>query len=169
MALALDSGPSAPPLPTTTIGGALDHAVAEWGSREALVSVEQGLRYTYASLASAVDRLAAGLAARGVGKGDRVGIWSPNCAEWVLTQYATARLGAILVTINPAYRTHELAYVLEQSGVSLLVAAPAFKTSDYRAMAAEAAPGVNAIFFGTPEWEALSTGSGAFPDVELSP
>jgi fatty-acyl-CoA synthase len=169
MALALDSGPSTPPLPSTTIGGALDHAVAEWGSREALVSVEQGLRYTYESLAEAVSRLAGGLAARGVGKGDRVGIWSPNCAEWVLTQYATARLGAILVTINPAYRTHELAYVLEQSGVSLLVAAPSFKTSDYRAMAAEAAPSVDAVCFGTPEWDALSSGGPAVDLPALSP
>src|SRR3954447_20496011 len=158
--LAIDSGPPVPALPSTTIGGALDDAVAEWGSREALVSVEQGLRFTYASLAAAVDDLARGLAARGVVKGDRVGIWSPNCAEWVLTQYATAGLGPILVTINPAYRTHELAYVLEQSGVSLLVAAPAFKTSDYRAMAAEAAPEVPAVFFGTPEWSSLSEGSG---------
>ena len=169
MPFALDTGPSSPALPTTTIGGALDHAVEAWGSREALVSVEQGLRFTYASLAAAVDDLAAGLAVKGVGKGDRVGIWSPNCAEWVLTQYATARLGAVLVTINPAYRTHELAYVLEQAGVSLLIAAPSFKTSDYRAMAAEAAPSVPAVFFGTPEWRALTSGGPAFEAPELSP
>ncbi|MCU1624991.1 MAG: AMP-binding protein [Frankiales bacterium] len=168
MTVALDSGPSTPALPTTTIGGALDRATAEWGSRDALVSVEQGLRYSYAELAAAVDALASGLASRGISKGDRVGIWSPNCAEWVLVQYATARLGVILVTINPAYRTHELAYVLQQSGVSLLVAAPSFKTSDYRAMAAEAAPAVPAVFFGTPEWQALSAGSGDLPAVELS-
>src|SRR5690242_5550442 len=140
--LAIDSGPGAPPLPTTTIGGALDLAVERWGDREALVSVQQDLRFTYAELGPAVERVAAGLAARGVAKGDRVGIWAPNCAEWVLVQYATARLGVILVTINPAYRTHELAYVLKQAGVSLLVAAPSFKTSDYVAMATEAAPDV---------------------------
>jgi len=169
MTLAIDSGPSIPALPGTTIGGALDRAVAQWGCREALVSVEQGLRFTYAELSAAVDALASGLAARGVVKGDRVGIWSPNCAEWVLTQYATARLGAILVTINPAYRTHELAYVLEQSGVSLLVAAPSFKTSDYVAMAAEASPDVPAVFFGSPEWDELATGVGSLPDVVLSP
>src|SRR4051794_28977614 len=99
--LALDSGPSTLPLPATTIGGALDLAVQTWGDRDALVSVDQDLRFTYAELAQAVNRVAAGLAARGVGKGDRVGIWAPNCAEWVLVQYATARLGAILVTINP--------------------------------------------------------------------
>ena len=107
MSLALDSGPSTPALPGTTVGAALDRAVATWGDREALVSVEQGLRFTYAELSAEVDRVARGLLARGVGKGDRVGIWSPNCAEWVLVQYATARLGAVLVTINPAYRTHE--------------------------------------------------------------
>ena len=169
MPLAIDSGPSIPALPTTTIGAALDNAVARWGAREAIVSVEQGLRFTYASLAAAVDDLARGLARRGVRKGDRVAIWSPNCTEWILLQYATARLGAILVTVNPAYRTHELAYVLEQSGVSLLVAAPSFKTSDYVAMAAEATPDIPAVFFGTPEWDALFAGAGDLPQVELAP
>ena len=87
-----------------------------------------------------VDRLARGLLGAGVGKGDRVGIWAPNCAEWVLVQYATAKIGAILVNINPAYRTHELEYVLNQSGVAVLVAAPSFKTSDYVAMIDEVRP-----------------------------
>src|SRR3954454_9483578 len=167
--LAIDSGPSTPALPETTIGGALDLAVDTWAERDALVSVEQDLRFTYAELAKAVDRVAAGLATQGVAKGDRVGIWAPNCAEWVLVQYATARLGAILVTINPAYRTHELAYVLKQSGVSLLVAAPAFKTSDYVAMVAEAAPDLPAVFFGSPDWDAIATAEGDVPSVELSP
>ena len=166
---AIDSGPDVPALPTTTIGGALDDAVARWGSREALVSVAQGLRYTYAELSEAVAALARGLVARGVGPGDRVGIWAPNCAEWVLVQYATARLGAVLVTINPAYRTHELAYVLDQAGVCLLVAAPAFKTSDYVGMAAEAAPGLPAVFFGTAEWEELLDTGEPLPELDLSP
>jgi fatty-acyl-CoA synthase len=166
---AVDSGPALPGLPNTTIGGALDHAVERWGAREALVSVEQGLRYTYAELAAAVEDLARGLAARGIGKGDRVGIWAPNCAEWVLVQYATARLGAVLVTVNPAYRTHELGYVLEQSGVTLLIAAPSFKSSDYTAMAAEAAPDVPAVFFGTREWDTLSVPGGPLPQVDLAP
>src|SRR4051794_2989299 len=145
--LSIDVGPSEPALPQTTIGGALDRAVELYGEREALVSVEQDRRFTYRELADEVDRVARGLVARGIEKGDRVGIWSPNRYEWVLVQYATARIGAILVTINPAYRTHELAYVVEQSGVSLLVAAPSFKTSDYVAMTREAVPDVAAIFF----------------------
>ena len=166
---ARDSGGRTPALPGTTIGEALDLAALQWGDREAVVSVEQDLRLTYSELATAVDRVAAGLASRGVAKGDRVGIWAPNCAEWVLVQYATARLGAVLVTINPAYRTHELAYVLTQAGVSLLVAAPSFKTSDYVAMAAEAAPDVPAVFFGSPAWEAIASATGALPGVLLTP
>ena len=102
----------------------------------------------------------------GVGKGDRVGIWAPNCAEWVFVQYGTAKLGAILVNINPAYRTHELAYVLKQAGISVLVAAPEFKTSDYRAMVAEVrgdCPDLREVLFlGDPEWEQLlATGRAA--------
>jgi fatty-acyl-CoA synthase len=168
-ALAIDTGPDAPALPSTTIGGALDLAVAQHGDREALVSVQQGQRFTYRELAGAADRVARGLIARGVEKGDRVGIWAPNCTEWVLVQYATARIGAVLVTINPAYRTHELAYVLKQAGVSLLLAAPEFKGSDYVAMAAEAAPDVPAVFFGSPAWEALPLDGGPLPDRDLKP
>jgi fatty-acyl-CoA synthase len=167
--LAIDSGPDTPALPGTTIGAALDLAVQKWADHEALVSVEQQVRFTYRSLSDAVDRLARGLLARGVQRGDRVGIWSPNCAEWVLVQYATARLGAILVTVNPAYRTHELAYVVEQAGLSLLIAAPSFKTSDYIAMVSEAAPDLDAVFFGSPEWEALSVDGDPLPDLGLQP
>ena len=169
MTLAIDSGPLGPVLPTTTIGAALDLAVRRWGDREALIDVEQGTRFTYRELGDAVDRVARGLLARGVQKGDRVGIWAPNCHEWVLVQYATARLGAILVTINPAYRTHELAYVVGQAGLSLIVAAPSFKTSDYVAMVAEAAPTLDAVFLGSPEWDALSVAGDPLPDRGLRP
>ena len=165
----IETGPSTPALPTTTIGGSLDEAVRRYGDREALVSVLQKRRFTYRELSDEVDRLARGLIARGVEKGARVGIWSPNCFEWVLVQYATARIGAILVTINPAYRTHELAYVLKQSGVSLLIAAPSFKTSDYVAMTREAAPDVDAVFFESPEWDALPLDGDALPDRLLTP
>jgi fatty-acyl-CoA synthase len=102
-----------------------------------------------------VNRLALGLLARGVAKGDRVGIWAPNCAEWVLVQYATAKIGAILVNVNPAYRTHELAYVVQQSGMSLLISAESFKTSDYRGMIAEIGF-TDTVFLGSPGWAALS-------------
>ena len=129
-----DSGPTAVPLLEETIPENLARTVAEHAERDALVSVEQGLRFTYAEFSDEVDLLARGLMGIGVGKGDRVGIWSPNYAEWVLVQYATARIGAILVTINPAYRSSELEYVLKQSGISVLVAVESFMTSDYRSM-----------------------------------
>ena len=127
-------GASATPLLGQTIGENLDRAVERWGDREALVSCHQDVRYTYAELGEAVDRLARALLADGLEPGDRLGIWSPNCAEWVLVQYATAKAGIVLVNVNPAYRTSELEYALRQSGCRALIAAPAFKTSDYAAM-----------------------------------
>ncbi|MBP0449067.1 AMP-binding protein [Kitasatospora sp. RG8] len=136
----IGAGATATPLLDETIGAALDRVVRAFPEREALVDLPAGRRWTYRELSAEVDRVAAGLLALGVGRGDRVGIWAPNCAEWVFVQYATARIGAILVTVNPGYRTHELEYVLRQSGIRTVVAAPSFKTSDYAAMLAEAAP-----------------------------
>src|SRR5699024_241241 len=104
---------------------------------EALVEVATGRRWTYAEFDADVNRVARGLLGLGMETGDRVGIWAPNCAEWTLVQYATAKIGAICVNINPAYRTHELAFAVNQSGLRLLVSATAFKTSDYRAMVDE--------------------------------
>src|SRR3954453_15235919 len=130
-------GASATPLLGQTIGENLDRAVEAFGDREALVSCHQGVRYTYAELGERVDRLARALLARGLEPGDRLGIWSPNRAEWALVQYATAKAGIVLVNINPAYRTHELAFVVRQSGCRMLIAAPSFKTSDYVAMVDE--------------------------------
>ncbi len=124
-------GASSTPLLGQTIGAAFREAVERWGDNEALVSRHQGLRYTYHQLSEEIDRAARGLLALGVERGDRVGIWSPNCAEWVVTQFATARIGAILVNINPAYRQHELEYALAQSGIKLLVLAPRFRAHDY--------------------------------------
>ncbi|MDH3298943.1 MAG: AMP-binding protein, partial [Acidimicrobiia bacterium] len=132
--LSIDHGPTDVPLLDETIPANLARTVATWPDNDALVSVEQDQRYTYREFAAAVDELAKGLMAAGVEKGDRVGIWSPNYAEWAILQYATARMGAVLVTVNPAYRVNELEYVLNQSGVSLLVAAPSYLTSDYTAM-----------------------------------
>jgi fatty-acyl-CoA synthase len=138
-------GVSDVPLLGETIGQNLERAANRHGQREALVSRHQDRRFTYAELNVAVDRVAMGLLAAGVGKRDRVGIWAPNCVEWVLVQYATAKVGAILVNINPAYRAHELEYALRQSGVRLLVSARSFKTSDYVAMLEEVRGGLEAL------------------------
>ncbi len=164
-------GASSTQLLGETIGANLERTVARVPDNEALVSVHQNLRYTYREFNAAVNQLAKGLLARGLAKGDRVGVWSPNYAEWALTQYATAKIGVILVNINPAYRVHELAYVLNQSGCKLLVAAPSFKTSDYRAMVAEVRPDIPAleaaIFFFSPEWDALVASGDSVTSEEL--
>jgi fatty-acyl-CoA synthase len=159
------SGTSAVPLLGDTIPANLLRTAARHPEREALVEVATGRRWTYAELVADVDAVARGLVAHGVTKGDRVGIWAPNVAEWVLVQYATARIGAVLVNVNPAYRTHELAYVLRQAGVSVLVSAESFKTSDYRAMVADVGgecPALREVLFlGTQDWSALlADGSG---------
>ncbi len=152
-------GETSPPLLTETIGANFEATVARHPDREALVEVSSGRRWTWAELDADVDDLARGLLAGGLEQGDRVGIWSPNCAEWTLVQLATAKIGAILVNVNPAYRTHELAYAVNQSGLSLLVTATSFKTSDYTAMVAEVrheCPGLRrVVHLGTDEWEAL--------------
>lgn len=125
------------PLLTQTIGQAFDATVARCSDSEALVSRHQGLRYSWRQLAEQVEIHARALIALGVNTGDRVGIWSPNCAQWCILQLASAKVGAILVNINPAYRVGELEYVLRQSGCRWLVCAEAFKTSDYHAMLQE--------------------------------
>ncbi|UMY60058.1 AMP-binding protein [Pseudomonas sp. LS.1a] len=125
---------------TQTIGQAFDATVARFADGEALVSRHQGLRYSWRQLAEQVEVHARALMALGVNTGDRVGIWSPNCAQWCILQLASAKVGAILVNINPAYRVGELEYVLRQSGCRWLVCADAFKTSDYHAMVQELAP-----------------------------
>ncbi len=134
------SGTSDTPLEGQTIGDCFDETVARFPERDALISRHQGLRYRWRELQLEVDRAARALMALGVAKGDRVGIWSPNCAEWTITQFATAKLGAILVNINPSYRTHELEYALRQSGTSALILQGRFRTSDYVAMLAELVP-----------------------------
>src|SRR5215210_4270924 len=153
-------GVSDVPLLGETIGANLERTVGRFGDREAVVSCHQGVRLTYAELDAAVNRIASGLLAAGIEKGERVGIWAPNCVEWVLTQFATAKVGAILVNINPAYRTHELEYALRQSGVKLLVSARAFKTSDYMAMVDEVRdtlPQLQAVvFLDGAEWDQLA-------------
>ncbi|MDX5379542.1 MAG: AMP-binding protein, partial [Halomonas sp.] len=134
------SGISDTPLKGETIGDCFDATVARFPDGEALLSLHQGLRYTWQELQQSVNQAARALLALGVKKGDRVGIWSPNCAEWTITQFATAKIGAILVNINPSYRTHELEYALKQSGTSTLILQGQFKSSDYVATLAELAP-----------------------------
>ena len=134
------SGISDTPLKGQTIGDCFDETVARFPDRDALISLHQELRYTWTELQAAVDQAARALLALGVNKGDRVGIWSPNCAEWTITQFATAKIGAVLVNINPSYRTHELEYALKQSGASTLILQGKFKSSDYVATLAELAP-----------------------------
>src|SRR3954452_15441352 len=171
MELSYASGTSSTPLLGDTIGDNLDRTVARFGDREALVSVHQDLRYTYAQFGEAVDRCARALIAAGIEPGDRVGIWSPNCAEWALVQYGTAKAGIILVNINPAYRTSELEYVLRQSGCRMLVAATAFKGSDYVQMVAAVRDNLVAlervVFIGR-DWEEFIAGGESVTAAELA-
>lgn len=158
-----DAGPTDVPIIEDTIGANIERTVATYPDTDALVEVSTGRRWTYVEFDDEINCVARGLMGLGVQRGDRVGIWAPNCAEWTIVQYATAKIGAILVNINPAYRTHELAYVLGQSGVRTLISATAFKTSDYVAMIEEVRPRCDAlrevVFLGTDDWEALKRGA----------
>ncbi|TDC99146.1 AMP-binding protein, partial [Saccharopolyspora terrae] len=157
--LSYDSGASTVPLLGDTIGTNLDRTAARFPERDALVEVATGRRWTYREFVADVDAMATGLLDAGITKGDRVGVWAPNRSEWTLTQYATAKIGAILVNINPAYRSHELEYVLNQAGVRMLISAKSFKSSDYVAMVEEVrskCAGLEQIvFLESPEWANL--------------
>ena len=158
-ALAYASGDTATPLLQETIGQNLESMVARFPDSDALVSMHQEIRQSYRAFNESVDLLAMGLLRLGIEVGDRVGIWSPNCAEWVWLQYATAKVGVILVNINPAYRTHEVRYALAQSGCRVLVSAQKYLSSDYRAMVSEVRDELDGlervIFLDTPQWDAL--------------
>ncbi len=153
-------GETTPALLEETIGANLDRTVAAFPDREALVERATGRRWTYREFNHEVDLFARGLIAAGIVKGDRIGVWAPNCAEWTITQYAAAKIGAILVNVNPSYRTHEFSYAVNQSGMRMLVAAESFKTSDYRAMIDETISsgsitgGVleRVVYLGTDDW-----------------
>ncbi|MDH3678669.1 MAG: AMP-binding protein [Acidimicrobiia bacterium] len=171
MALSEAAGPQTAPVIEETISANLARAVAAHPDREALVVRHQDIRWTYRELAERVDELARALVARGFVAGDRLGIWAPNCAEWVLVQFATARIGVILVNINPAYRTHEVAYALDQSGCRGLISATTFKTSDYVAMVEEVQAGgtgvEHVVFLGTDDWTDLLAGADDIEPVRL--
>ena len=164
-------GASAVPLVGYTIGECLRRTVEQHGQREALVVRHQMYRATYRELWEQVDLAARGLLARGVRKGDRVGLWAPNRAEWVVTQFATARVGAILVNINPAYRSSELEYALKQSGVSLLVLARGFRSADYVGMVADVrgrCPDLRDTLVLEWEWDHLLAAGRDIPDAVLA-
>jgi fatty-acyl-CoA synthase len=166
------TGTSETPLLTETIDANLRRAVSAWPDREAIVDVASGVRLSYAELDARVDAVACGLMEQSIAKGDRVGIWAPNCLEWFLVQYATARIGAILVNVNPSYRTHELAFVLNQAGVKMLISAVEFKTSNHRAMIDEVHGAVetlrDVVYIGDPSWvELIGGGSEISPSAVL--
>lgn len=142
------SGTSTIPLLGMTIGDLLDETVSKYPNGEALIVHHQNIRWTYTQLQTQVDTCARALMACGLQKGDRVGIWSPNCSEWLVMQFATAKTGIILVNINPSYRLHELKYALTQSGCKMIVLADQFKTSNYSEMILELAPGLTQSDFG---------------------
>jgi fatty-acyl-CoA synthase len=158
-----DAGATSPPILEETIGQNFERTVATNPDGEALVDLGNDVggnrRWNYTELNAEIDLIARGLLSFGVQRGERVGVWSPNCVEWTIVQYATAKIGAILVNINPGYRAHELGYVLNQSGVRTLIAAPAFKSSDYRSMIEQARPQAQGlsevVFIGSEDWSGL--------------
>ena len=157
------AGESTTPLLSETIGQNFRNTVLRHGTREALVDHVSGARYTYQELAERVETVALGLLARGIRPGDRVGIWAPNCPEWIFVQYATALIGAILVNVNPAYRGHELAFVATQSGMRALVAVAEFRGADYARMIdsvrAECPALTDVIYIGDASWTSLTDAS----------
>ena len=160
LAVSYASGPSDKPLLGSTIGKFFDYAAGRYAEREAVVSIHQQVRFTYSQLAERVNKLAKAFISAGFQKGDRIGIWSPNNVQWLITQYATAKAGLILVTINPAYRSHELAYVLRQSGCKGLILQNNLRSSNYEQMLCELCPELSNVSTGklvSIEYEHLTT------------
>ncbi len=160
MSASYASGASDTGLLGITIGDMLDRTVSEYPANEALVSRHQNIRWTYAEFGARVDALARALMALGVERGERVGIWSTNRAEWTLTQFATSKIGAVLVNVNPSYQAAELEYALNQSGCKYLVLTDAFKTTNYIQILESIAPEIPS---GTPGELALSR----LPELKL--
>ena len=160
LAVSYASGPSDKPLLGSTIGKFFDYAAGRYAEREAVVSIHQQVRFTYSELAERVNKLAKAFIGAGFQKGDRIGIWSPNNVQWLIIQYATAKAGLILVTINPAYRSHELAYVLRQSGCKGLILQNNLRSSNYEQMLCELCPELPNVSTGklvSIEYEHLTT------------
>ena len=172
MTLSIAAGPTGTPLLEQTIGANLEATVDRFPDREALVVVHQGTRQTWAEFDATINEVAKGLMGIGIQAGDRVGMWSPNFAEWTYVQYATAKIGAIQVNINPAYRVDELQYALDQSGCRLLVTRTEYMTSGYRDMVEEVAPGLRGlekvIYFDTDDWSELIDAGRLVSDDDLA-
>ena len=166
------AGETTPDLLDETIGANFERTVAAYGGSEALVEFATGRRWTYDELNRDVDALARGLIGAGIATGDRVGVWAPNCAEWTISQFAAAKVGAILVNVNPSYRTHELSYAVNQSGLKMLISAVEFKTSNYREMVNETISTGSitgdvlerVVYIGTDDWAALLADGEGVPD-----
>jgi fatty-acyl-CoA synthase len=169
---AIDRGTTDTPLLEDTIGANLEATVARHGDCEAFVVPHQGIRQTWREFNASVDEVAKGLLAAGIEAGDRVGMWSPNYAEWTYVQYATAKIGAIQVNVNPAYRTSELEYALNQSGCRMLVTRTEYLTSKYKNMVEEIRPNVpdleRVVYFDTDDWAALITEGREVGDAALA-
>ena len=172
MALAIDSGATDIPLIEQTIGDNLNETVARFGDNDALVVDHQGIRQSWTEFNTSVDAVAKGLMAYGIEKGDRVGMWSPNYAEWIYVQFATAKIGAIQVNINPAYRTSELEYAMNQSGCKMLVTRTEYLTSAYQDMVEQVRPNCadleHVVYFDTSEWADLVAAGQSVSDQDLS-
>ena len=170
--LAIDSGETDVPLIELTIGQQLDAITTQYPEREALVVAHQDVRQTWSEFRATVDAVAKGLMAAGIDAGDRVGMWSPNYAEWVYIQFATAKIGAIQVNVNPAYRTSELEYALNQSGAKMLVTRTEYLTSAYRDMVESVRPNCGdlqqVVYFDTEDWDQLLAGGETVSDDELA-
>ncbi|WP_418057666.1 AMP-binding protein [Pimelobacter simplex] len=172
--LSYAAGETTTPLLEETIGANLERTVARWPDREALVEVASGRRWTWREFDAVVDEVARGLLGLGIEQGDRVGMWAPNCAEWTIVQFAAAKAGAVLVNVNPSYRTHEFAYAVNQSGLRLLLAATSFKTSDYRGMVDEVTgkgevPGLErTLYVDSDDWQALLEAGQGLPADALA-
>ena len=163
-------GPTERPLLEMTIGDNFDQTAARFPDREAVVDIPAGRRWTYTALRADVNALASALIGKGIEAGDRIGIWAPNCAEWTIVQYAAAKVGAVLVNLNPAYRTHEVEYAINQAGIRMVFALPSFRSSDYAAMLADVGPRASTlehtVFFGSDHWASLlEQGSHISPEM----
>src|SRR5262245_55907865 len=169
--LSYAKGPDVP-LAETTIAEALQRTVDRLGNRDALIVRHQNQRLTWVQLSSEVERVARGLAGRGLRSGDRVGIWSTNCTEWVLLHLACARIGAVLVNVNPAYRAYELSYVLRKSGMKALFLWERGQRTDYRAIFDEASTGQtlalrHIVYCGTDDWTRMLAAGTDVPEANI--